>query len=202
MVKESVIWVNVSYRTWKKYTEPMLKDFLLWVLLGNGESFEVNYEHLVHSKAVIAYFLANSPVAMLKILDEVALEVTLMQYPEYERIHRDIHVRITDLPTANTLRELRQNQLNCMIRVSGVVTRRTGVFPQLKWVKYNCAKCNQLLGPFYQDIHSEIKINTCPSCQSKGPFNVNMEEVTKLKGLVTVIRPMGILTLALVDCVP
>ncbi|ORZ25194.1 MCM2/3/5 family-domain-containing protein, partial [Absidia repens] len=142
----------------------------------NGESFEVNYEHLVRSKAVVGYFLANSPVAMLKILDEVALEVTLMQYPEYERIHRDIHVRITDLPSANTLRELRQNQLNCMVRVSGVVTRRTGVFPQLKWVKYNCAKCNQLLGPFYQDIHSEIKINSCPSCQSKGPFNVNMEE--------------------------
>ncbi|KAI8090010.1 MCM2/3/5 family-domain-containing protein [Halteromyces radiatus] len=142
----------------------------------NGESFEVNYEHLTLSKAVISYFLANSPVAMLKILDEVALEVTLMQYPEYERIHRDIHVRITDLPTTSTLRELRQNQLNCMIRVSGVVTRRTGVFPQLKWVKYNCGKCNQLLGPFYQDIHNEIKINTCPSCQSKGPFNVNMEE--------------------------
>lgn len=137
----------------------------------------MNYEHLVQSKAILAYFLANAPIAMLKILDEVALEVTLMQYPEYERIHREIHIRITDLPTSNTLRELRQNQLNCLVQVSGVVTRRTGVFPQLKWVKYNCGKCNQLLGPFYQDIHNEIKIHTCPSCQSKGPFIVNMEQV-------------------------
>ncbi|CAO3611186.1 unnamed protein product [Cunninghamella echinulata] len=142
----------------------------------NGESFEVNYEHLVQMKTPLAYYLANSPIAMLKILDEVALEVTLMQYPEYERIHREIHIRITDLPTSNTLRELRQNQLNCLIQVSGVVTRRTGVFPQLKWVKYNCGKCNQLLGPFYQDIHNEIKIHTCPGCQSKGPFIVNMEQ--------------------------
>ncbi|CAO3595518.1 unnamed protein product [Absidia cylindrospora] len=142
----------------------------------NGESFEISYEHLVSAKAVLAYFLANSPATMLNILDEVALEVTLMQYPEYERIHRDIHVRVTDLPSITTLRELRQNQLNCMIRVSGIVTRRTGIFPQLKWVKYNCGKCDQLLGPFYQDIHSEIKINTCPNCQCNGPFIVNMEQ--------------------------
>jgi DNA replication licensing factor MCM2 len=142
----------------------------------NKESFEVNYENLADSKIILAYYLSNSPIAMLKILDEVALEVTLMQFPAYERIHREIHVRITDLPVKNTLRELRQSQLNCLIRVSGVVTRRTGVFPQLKWVKYNCGKCSALLGPFYQDIHNEIKINTCPSCQSKGPFNVNMEQ--------------------------
>ncbi|KAG2203253.1 hypothetical protein INT46_009167, partial [Mucor plumbeus] len=142
----------------------------------NKESFEVNYENLADSKIILAYYLSNSPIAMLKILDEVALDVTLMQFPAYERIHREIHVRITDLPVKNTLRELRQSQLNCLIRVSGVVTRRTGVFPQLKWVKYNCGKCNALLGPFYQDIHNEIKINTCPSCQSKGPFNVNMEQ--------------------------
>lgn len=142
----------------------------------NKESFEVNYENLADSKIILAYYLSNSPIAMLKILDEVALEVTLMQFPAYERIHKEIHVRITDLPVKNTLRELRQSQLNCLIRVSGVVTRRTGVFPQLKWVKYNCGKCSALLGPFYQDIHNEIKINTCPSCQSKGPFNVNMEQ--------------------------
>ncbi|KAI9322137.1 DNA replication licensing factor cdc19 [Dichotomocladium elegans] len=142
----------------------------------NRESFEVNFDHLSESKPVLAFFLANAPIAMFKILDEVAIEVTLLQYPEYERIHREIHIRITDLPTLNTLRDLRQNQLNCLVRVNGVVTRRTGVFPQLKWVKYNCGKCNELLGPFYQDIHSEIKIRTCPSCQSKGPFHVNMEQ--------------------------
>lgn len=125
---------------------------------------------------MLGYFLANAPLAILKIFDEVALDVTLMQFPEYEKIHREIHVRVTHLPTVNTLRDLRESQLNCLVRVSGVVTRRSGVFPQLKWVKYNCSKCNELLGPFYQDIHNEIKIRTCPNCQSKGPFTVNMEQ--------------------------
>ena len=67
--------------------------------------------------------------------------------------------------------------LNTLIRVSGVVTRRTGVFPQLKYVKYDCVKCGSILGPFYQDSIREIKIGNCPNCQSKGPFNVNNEQV-------------------------
>lgn len=146
-------------------------------MTGNRESLEVSYEHLSQSKTILAYFLANSPLNMLKLFDQVALEVTLIQFPEYERIHRDIHIRVADLPTVNTLRELRQIQLNCLVRVSGVVTRRTGVFPQLKWVKYNCGRCDQLLGPFYQDIHNEIKLQVCPHCGGKGPFNLNAQQV-------------------------
>ena len=37
-----------------------------------------------------------------------------------------------------------------MVRVSGVVTRRTGVFPQLKIIMFDCAKCGHVLGPFTQ----------------------------------------------------
>lgn len=64
------------------------------------------------------------------------------------------------------------------MRVSGVVTRRTTVFPQLKYVKYDCVKCGAVLGPFYQDASTdEIRISNCPSCESKGPFTLNAEEV-------------------------
>jgi DNA replication licensing factor MCM2 len=71
-------------------------------------------------------------------------------FPEYSRIHNEIHVRITDLPVHDSLRDLRQNHLNSLIRVTGVVTRRTGVFPQLKYVKFDCGKCGKVLGPFFQ----------------------------------------------------
>ena len=37
-----------------------------------------------------------------------------------------------------------------MIRTTGVVTRRSGVFPQLRLVKYDCMKCGMTLGPFAQ----------------------------------------------------
>ncbi|PKS07497.1 hypothetical protein jhhlp_006101 [Lomentospora prolificans] len=142
----------------------------------NAESLEVSYDHLSASKAILAYFLANAPAELLKLFDEVAMDVVLLHYPDYERIHSEIHVRIIDLPVHYTLRQLRQSHLNCLVRVSGVVTRRTGVFPQLKYVKFDCTKCGVTLGPFQQESNVEVKITYCQSCQSRGPFNLNSEK--------------------------
>ncbi|OAA44188.1 DNA replication licensing factor mcm2 [Metarhizium rileyi] len=142
----------------------------------NAESLEVSYEHLSESKAILAYFLANAPAELLKLFDEVAMDVVLLHYPDYERIHSEIHVRIFDLPVHYTLRQLRQSHLNCLVRVSGVVTRRSGVFPQLKYVKFDCTKCGVTLGPFQQESNVEVKITYCQSCQSRGPFTLNSEK--------------------------
>ena len=142
----------------------------------NAESLEVSYDHLSSSKAILAYFLANAPSEMLEIFDRVAMDVTLLHYPDYERIHSEIHVRISDLPVHYTLRQLRQTHLNCLIRVSGVVTRRTGVFPQLKHVRFDCTKCGNTLGPFPQDSNAEVKVSICSYCQARGPFTLNSEK--------------------------
>ncbi|KAI6046019.1 MCM2/3/5 family-domain-containing protein [Pisolithus marmoratus] len=131
----------------------------------NAESLEVSYLHLALSKPILAYFLTNSPTAMLLIFDEVALNAILVYYPSYERIHSEVHVRIADLPLSSSLRDLRRSNLNTLVRVSGVVTRRSGVFPQLKYVKFDCRKCG-----------AEVKISYCPNCESKGPFPVNSEQ--------------------------
>jgi len=142
----------------------------------NFESLEVSYEHLSSSKAILAYFLANAPAEMLKLFDEVAMEVVLLHYPAYDNIRTEIHVRIFDLPIHYTLRQLRQSHLNCLVRVSGVVTRRSGVFPQLKYVKFDCSKCGVTLGPFQQESNVEVRISYCQSCQSRGPFTLNSEK--------------------------
>ncbi|KAL5120904.1 MCM DNA helicase complex subunit [Pleosporales sp. CAS-2024a] len=141
----------------------------------NTESLEVSFEQLADAKATLAYWLANTPTEMLRIFDQVAMEVVLIHYPEYDRIHGEIHVRITDVPVRFTLRQLRQSHLNNLVRVSGVVTRRSGVFPQLKYVKFDCTKCGVTLGPFHQDSNVEVKISFCQNCQSRGPFTVNSE---------------------------
>lgn len=143
----------------------------------NSESLEVSFLHLSDSKAILSYFLANCPSAMLPLFDQMAMEAVLLYYPSYQRIHAEIHVRITELPTSYTLRDLRQTHLDKLVRVSGVVTRRSGVFPQLKYVKFDCGRCGEVLGPFYQDAAAEIRIGFCSSCSSKGPFTVNSEQV-------------------------
>ncbi|KAL8551146.1 hypothetical protein ACS0TY_000289 [Phlomoides rotata] len=78
---------------------------------------------------------------------------------------------------------LKQIHLNTMIRIGGVVTRCSGVFPQLQQVKYDCNKCGAILGPFFQNSYSEVKVGSCPECQSKGPFSVNTEQVGMWKRL-------------------
>ncbi|GEQ68249.1 hypothetical protein JCM33374_g1916 [Metschnikowia sp. JCM 33374] len=142
----------------------------------NSESLEVSYNHLADSKAILALFLASSPTEMLKIFDIVAMEATEMPYPNYSSIHPEIHVRIVNFPNLLTLRELREKHLNQLVKISGVVTRRTGVFPQLKYVKFDCLKCGVVLGPFIQDSNTEVKVNFCTNCHAKGPFKLNSEK--------------------------
>lgn len=142
----------------------------------NSESLEVSYDQLAESKAILALFLATSPMEMLKILDIVAMEATELHYANYSQIHQEIHVRIINFPNLISLRDLRENNLNNLIKVKGVVSRRTGVFPQLKYVKFTCLKCSAVLGPFIQESHTEVKISFCTNCQSKGPLKINSEK--------------------------
>ena len=76
-------------------------------------------------------------------------------------------------PPSSTNRQLHLNQL---IRTSGVVTSTTGILPQLSIIKYDCDKCAYVLGPFVQNQTTEVRPGSCPECQSKGPFSINMEQ--------------------------
>lgn len=142
----------------------------------NAESLIVDYAHLADSRAVLATFLIASPAEVLKIMDFVAMQAVELVYPVYRQIHAEIHVRIAGLPVALSLRDLREQHLNTLVRVSGVATRRTGVFPQLKYVKFDCRKCGQVLGPYVQDANQEVSISFCHNCQSRGPFTLNSEK--------------------------
>jgi len=142
----------------------------------NKASFEVDYNVLASKCQVLAYFLPEAPADVLQIFDEAAFDVVIKLFPNYERVAKTIHVRITDLPLVEELRSLRQLHLNQLIRTSGVVSGSSGVLPQLNMCKFDCAKCGYVVGPFYQSQGEEIKVGTCPECQSQGPFNLNQEQ--------------------------
>lgn len=73
----------------------------------NGESLEISYDHLAKSKPVLAYVVSNSPAEALRIFDRFAMDVTLDIFPHYDDIRQEIHVRISDLPEPENLRDLR-----------------------------------------------------------------------------------------------
>ncbi|CAI5700919.1 unnamed protein product [Peronospora effusa] len=142
----------------------------------NEQSLEIEIGDVIHSMSMVAAWLVEAPKDMLVILDEVAQEVVLALFPYYSTIHQQIYVRILDLPGTERLRDLRTAHLNFLIKVSGVVTRRTSVFPQLQLVKVNCPGCGAVLGPFTQQSQQEVKLSACPECQYRGHFPVNSEQ--------------------------
>lgn len=142
----------------------------------NGCSLEVDYIDLANKVPQLAIWVADLPNDILPILDETAHEVATAEFEGYDAVHRHVYVRIANVPLQESIRDLRHFHINQLVRVDGVVTRRTGVFPQLDRVMFDCGRCGAVLGPFFQTGDREVKINACPACEAKGPFTVNVRE--------------------------
>lgn len=144
---------------------------------ANSESLDVSYLHLSSDVPILAIWVADAPRETLSLLDEAAMEVVRIMFPDYHKIQTGIHVRITELPIQDSIRELRQVHMDCLVKVSGVVTRRSSVHPQLKVCKYNCGNCGYIVGPFsISGLEPKMAGTLCPSCQSKGPYTLNHEQ--------------------------
>ncbi|CAN0067790.1 unnamed protein product, partial [Ectocarpus fasciculatus] len=138
---------------------------------------QVSYIDLSKAVPILAIWLADVPKDMLEIMDEVTNAVVLRAFPEYHRIHDEVHVHITHVPIVDKLRDLREVHLHALIKVHGVVTRRSGVFPQLKLVKYRCHRCQAVLGPFrVSGSGAEAKPGSCPGCQAEDSFKIDQEQ--------------------------
>ena len=143
---------------------------------ANACSLEVDYVDLANRVPQVAIWVADLPNDVLPILDESTRELAISEFEGYAAVANHVYVRIANIPLQESLRDLRHFHINQLVRVDGVVTRRTGVFPQMDRIMFDCSKCMALLGPFYQTGDREIKINACPACLSKGPFTVNVRD--------------------------
>ena len=137
----------------------------------NSASLEVDYGHLGEMQSLLAIWLTDVPRDMLQIFDEVLKDVVLKDFPHYAQIAQELHVRIIELPISDRLRDLRQNDLNNLIRVSGVVTRRTDVYPQIKATAYDCTNCGQHYGPYPDDKSKPLQCVTC----NQGTLRINSQ---------------------------
>ena len=141
----------------------------------NSSSLEVSYKHLGEMESLLAIWLTDVPKDMLRIFDEVLQKEVLDQFPHYRQIAQEIHVRVIDLPISDRLRDLRQSDLNNLVRVAGVVTRRSGVFPQAKSVVYRCSepRCAGVTDAFEVESLTGGAPATCPACQAEGSLRMD-----------------------------
>lgn len=55
---------------------------------ANKESLDVSYLHLSQSVPILAIWVADCPKEMFKLLDEAAMEVVRIMFPDYDQIHQ------------------------------------------------------------------------------------------------------------------
>lgn len=165
-------------RTYEEKGKLVYHERIMELGKANKSSLEISWDHLskFDQTPVLATWIVEAPAQMLPIFNRIARKEVLREFPSYDLISPQIFVRVSTLPIADNLRDLRQSHLNSFIRVNGVVTRRSSVMPQLLFTKYHCGNCTALLGPYSQlNAVKEVKPATCPECQSFGPFILDME---------------------------
>lgn len=142
----------------------------------NRESLLVSYKDVEKFSGLLVQILVINAEAALNVFDEALRSVVLGLFPNYFIIKTQVHVRIVDVPVIEELRELRNENLGCLIRIRGIVTKRSGVFPRIFLAKFTCAKCRCTFGPFLLNNDVSFRPQCCLECQSRGPFLVNEEE--------------------------
>ena len=141
----------------------------------NGQSLEISYYLLSNFSPILAIWLADVPKLMLEIFNEGAFEVVKDTYPDYGLIHDELFVRITNLPVQDKLRDLREVHLNVLVKLDGVVTRRSGVNPQMKVVRFTCLRCKSVTVPFVVRNDEMPRPGSCSDCQGQA-FETNHEQ--------------------------
>merc|ERR1740136_510119 len=169
---------------------PIYEERIRTMCSSNLATLDLSYLHLMQKEPTLAIWIVDAPRDMLDVLNEAVTRHTLRIFPSYRSIQDEIHVRIAELPIMDSIRALRRNHLDRLIRVNGVVTRRSGVYPQLKSAYYDCTQCKTTLGPYRVDESNSSSSSstnggdadaaaalhqpsTCPSCDGNGPFRIN-----------------------------
>jgi len=173
----------------RKKQSAYYEDRIHTMCSSNLSTLEISYIHLMQKQPTLAIWLVDAPRDMFDILNEAATRHTFSLFKSYGAIQDEIHVRVSDLPIMDSLRALRRTHLDRLVKVNGVVTRRSSVYPQLKLAYYECIRCKDVLGPYRVEESSMIgssgpdssaketatlhQPTSCSNCESEGPFRLS-----------------------------
>ena len=164
-------------KSYKEDGKSIYENRIIEMAQNNKQSLEVNYSHLEIKEQSLAHRVIKYPEIIIPYLNDVSFELTCELFPHYSKIWKEIFVRIRDLPLLTNIRDLRCENIGHMVKLKGVITKRTSVYPKLKTAYFNCVKCGEKNGPFhYNSVNDQIIIGSCPVCQSNGPYTLDSQE--------------------------
>ncbi|KAM0674143.1 MCM DNA helicase complex subunit [Gurleya vavrai] len=139
----------------------------------NHESLYISYVDFEKEHPNLIGSLVKKTEVFMQVFNSALENIVKEIFPNYKYIKPKVHIRIKDVPDVENIRSLRNIHLGTLIKVRGVITRRSGIFPQLSIVTYHCGRCSSDFGPL---IHESDVPKICINCQSKGPHSINTTE--------------------------
>lgn len=158
---------------------PRYPDMLKKMAEDDEKHLDVNFGHLQQWSAQLSLWVADHPNQILPILNETLMTEAARKFGTYkgdvENDENELRVAIHSFPVREHIRELTTRQLGKLVSITGVVTKRSKVFNEVKRLYLRCGKCNAPSGPF--DVHSDKQLTpgSCIECQSKGPWRVDRQ---------------------------
>lgn len=160
-----------------------VKDIRL-MCATNAESIIIKYTDLTR---VLLTHLETSAEVFLETLAQAVQRVTKQYFPNYFMIKPNVYGRICNVPVVEEIRSLRNAHLNKIVRIRGVVTRRSMVQSVVEIAHYKCTLCKALAGPF--DPNTIVKM--CYECQQSKLILDNLRSVYKDTQKITVQETPG-----------
>jgi len=158
---------------------PRYPDMLRKMAEDDERHLDVNFGHLQQWSPQLSLWIVDHPNQILPILNETLMHEAARKFGTYkgdlDNDENELRVAIHSFPIREHIRELTTRQLGKLVSITGVVTRRSKVFNEVKRLYVRCAKCNFPSGPFDVAVDSEPKPGTCVECQSKGPWRVDRQ---------------------------
>lgn len=157
-------------------SEPIYPEEIKKMAEEHQMHLEVSFRHLQDWSGTLALWISEHPVIILPILNETLMMEARRRFETYKQMDEiALRVAISNFLVSDAIRELCTNHLNKLVLVHGVVTKRSGVFNQVKRLYLRCAKCNFPSGPFDVEEDKDLKPGACIECQSRGPWRVDRQ---------------------------
>jgi len=159
--------------------EPKYPDMLRKMAEEDQRHLDVHFGHIQQWSAQLSLWIAEHPHEILPVLNETLMYEAARKFETYRNLEEsdenELRVAIHSFYVREQIRELNTRHLNKLVSVTGVVTKRSKVFNEVKRLYLRCAKCNFPSGPFDVAVDKKLQPGACVECQSKGPWRVDRQ---------------------------
>jgi DNA replication licensing factor MCM2 len=160
--------------------EPHYPELIKKMAEEHQRHLDVSYMHLQSWDPMLGLWVADFPSKILPILNETLMNEAVKRFGTYQLIRAteetELRVAVCNFSISENIRDLTVKHLGNLVSVTGVATKRSGVFNQVKRLYVRCAKCNTLAGPFDVAEDKDTKPGSCIECQSRGPWKVDKQK--------------------------